>query len=1486
MNGVLMKFMGGFMAAALSVTSIPASVSENSLAEPAAVIDSSSTVFSEFVTADGTKLMEGDRELQFISLNYPQATSDNEWEHANAIKTIKTMGGRVTRTYTIPVYNGQNAHRAYVTGVDENGNLTFNEDALNELDDVLAKCNEYGVRVVVPLVDHWHWVGGIDGYVYLAGENDGAPSNSSFQDWAWKFYSSPKCLDYFEQMITHLLNRVNTVTGVKYMDDPAILCWETANEAGGNQSNQIAHDDELSTWNKAVVEHIKSIDHNHLVLDGRMSTTERSRSDENPADILGAHYYEGNYATRCADDTRLCHEAGKPFILGEFGAKVTADPCIDVFQAGVDNGTNGIMMWSLRAHKDGFGYYFHDEDGYWAAYHWPGFEAGDYYGETEILRAIYAYAQVVNGAAADYEEARNIPIPAPETDEAPLLYESSMAGGSVADIKWRGVVGGAWYEVERADGRVSEAEADSAEWTLVCDKSDKLYDSGRNREDKAHDCMPGFHDETAIDGQTYSYRLRAANESGYGLWSNIVTVENVNHLVNDPLDMISVSSTDNNPTEIRRTYSYDHSRNVECPGSYIVNKSDSEGYIEYKASIAAKTITVNAASEPSEENAPKIAVSNDGIRFTQLETAHESGSTVYVAEADPASCYGNYVRVYLPGKSACKLEDITILYVNDGGAPAGEPAPASPMKNVIIQDNQFGENGADPLYVYKDDETLVYKTLDDINAYRVIAYCKNGKEPLVEYSYDGSSFNKVPLLKESEENGEKRLVYGDLNVSDMVRVIRVTVAKENKDDIRLSSVELSSGKKSIPLADEAPANSLEDGEYYFGQDSTLEAAYTVSSLEDGSGLCLEKNFSAKDMSAYDSIYAYLEGDGSDNKLTLSFTDAKGLVWESEEFDLSSRKASMKKALLGSFTTTSGADPSEMDLTSVSSFAIAIKGANGENALARIRLDKNKAYSGNYAIAIDYSMGGNDYTIYLDSIYMASSTRVDDFEGYSGSSNLLGAAYSRNTNGGKFDLALDTAHKSEGSYGMRIDYDYNGKGYAGVTKKMDLLNLAGYDGFVMFIDSDGSGNDIKVQIETDVSTFSYTGFMTGKGPTYFYMPFSAIKEESWAGSGHVVDSTANLKSVSIYSDQKGEVSAGTFYVDDIRGANFVADLESKSAVTIDSIEPAAITAFPFTISGTADFVQYVSVVVGDKTINVPVNADGSWTCTIDSALGILNGEDIAVKAGVYYPNGDVITETSGEKISINVEGNDPPYEEKYEDPVWTWDFATDGKEGWTFEGFDPWVENSLLVAWSQTGYDAVFSKTITGLENGTYTLSNDIKVKSNMKNVQVALKSGETEVVSDPIDTADVVVDDRFIDRKIEVANGELTIIYRLSSPTDSNGTTFAAGDLKLYQTAVAEPEDPEDPGQGEITDPTDPEDPGQGEITDPTDPEDPGQGEITDPTDPTDPADPGNGGAEDPGHDHEDHGAAVVVKIVTRIVVKVVRTIARVIKSIFGFLFR
>lgn len=44
------------------------------------------------------------------------------------------------------------------------------------------------------------------------------------------FYRDPRIRAWHKAWISHLLNRVNMITGVAYKDDPTIMTWELGNE--------------------------------------------------------------------------------------------------------------------------------------------------------------------------------------------------------------------------------------------------------------------------------------------------------------------------------------------------------------------------------------------------------------------------------------------------------------------------------------------------------------------------------------------------------------------------------------------------------------------------------------------------------------------------------------------------------------------------------------------------------------------------------------------------------------------------------------------------------------------------------------------------------------------------------------------------------------------------------------------------------------------------------------------------------------------------------------------------------------------------------------------------------------------------------------------------------------------------------------------------------------------------------------------------------
>lgn len=68
-----------------------------------------------------------------------------------------------------------------------------------------------------------------------------------------------------QQYVAAVLNRYNPYTGKQYKNDPTIVMWETGNELGAYIGREGYPPTE---WTANIVDYIKSIAPNQLVLDG------------------------------------------------------------------------------------------------------------------------------------------------------------------------------------------------------------------------------------------------------------------------------------------------------------------------------------------------------------------------------------------------------------------------------------------------------------------------------------------------------------------------------------------------------------------------------------------------------------------------------------------------------------------------------------------------------------------------------------------------------------------------------------------------------------------------------------------------------------------------------------------------------------------------------------------------------------------------------------------------------------------------------------------------------------------------------------------------------------------------------------------------------------------------------------------------------------------------------------------------------------------
>jgi hypothetical protein len=580
----------------------------------------------EFITVRGDQLMDGARPFRFISFNLPnlQMIEDNlpftetnplrlpdAYEIRDGLATLQQLGGTVARTYVISVVrtNDPPGTPRHVLGP-----ARFNEQAFRALDFVLQTANADGIRLIIPLVDNWTWQGGRAEYAAFRGKPRDA------------FWTDPQIIADFEETIRFVLLRTNSLTGTRYCDDKAILCWETGNEIFAPRS-----------WTDDIARYIKSLDTHHLVMDGGAAFRTNSGSlDDTNIDIVTSHHYPNSRIKKTFAESIRENAAKakgrKPYVVGEFGFVSTAD-MEAALKAITESGAAGGLVWSLRFHNRDGGFYWHSEPSggnKYKGYHWPGSHLGDPYDEINLLSLVRRYAFAIRGLTPP-------PIPAPAT---PRLLPIA----DVAAISWQGSVGASRYIVERAPKA-------SGPWSVAAGDVDESFNQYR----------PVFADESAPAGNWY-YRVSAAHDAGVSAPSVIFGPISVRHrcLIDELADFSRIDSKQGQwqlKTLDARKAKEDAHRAAGSAGDFLV----------YQLPTALQTVRVFAFF-PHDEADLKMAVSADGKAFRDLPvraTSYDRGPGDYnywkpvLFEAEPVGGGGRFLRIELTGETQIGRIELT-----------------------------------------------------------------------------------------------------------------------------------------------------------------------------------------------------------------------------------------------------------------------------------------------------------------------------------------------------------------------------------------------------------------------------------------------------------------------------------------------------------------------------------------------------------------------------------------------------------------------------------------------------------------------------------------------------------------------------------------------------------------------------------------------------------------------------------------------------------
>ncbi|HVE57778.1 MAG TPA: cellulase family glycosylhydrolase, partial [Pyrinomonadaceae bacterium] len=318
---------------------------------------SSLAVFAQtpFVKVKDHQFLIGDKPYYFIGTNYWYGTllglekdkkrgverlrKELDFLKANGVTNLRIMAGA--------------EGSGLINGVTRVGpplqpvQGKFNTEVLDGLDLVLYEMGKRDLKAIVFFSNNWEWSGGFQQYLIW---NKLVPKEQETRKLTWdeqrdivsKFYACTPCKAAYNEQLSLVMNRTNKYSKKRYMDDPAIMAWELANEP---RPMRPSAEKDYKKWIRDVAALIKSKDKNHLVTLGHegsigtesMKLFEEIHTDKN-VDYLTIHIWAKNWgwfegekvaegfpnviekaANYLNEHIAVAEKLNKPLVIEEFG---------------------------------------------------------------------------------------------------------------------------------------------------------------------------------------------------------------------------------------------------------------------------------------------------------------------------------------------------------------------------------------------------------------------------------------------------------------------------------------------------------------------------------------------------------------------------------------------------------------------------------------------------------------------------------------------------------------------------------------------------------------------------------------------------------------------------------------------------------------------------------------------------------------------------------------------------------------------------------------------------------------------------------------------------------------------------------------------------------------------------------------------------------------------------------------------------------------
>lgn len=310
---------------------------------------------NSFVTVKGNQFFKNGKPYYFIGTNYwygsllglekdkkrgvERLQKELDFLKANGVTNLRIMAGA--------------EGAGMISGITRVGppiqpeQGKFDAKILDGLDLVLAEMGKRDMQAVIFFSNNWEWSGGFQQYLIWNGQ---VPKDQETRKLTWdeqrdivsRFYSCEPCKKAYDRQIHFVMNRINTITKKRYIDDPAIMAWELANEPRPMRPKA---EEDYKKWIIDTVALIRSKDKNHLVTlghEGRIGTEGMPLFEEIHAnqfvDYLTIHIWAKNWnwfaKDKLAEDfpkavdkmtayvkehKTIADKLKKPLVIEEFG---------------------------------------------------------------------------------------------------------------------------------------------------------------------------------------------------------------------------------------------------------------------------------------------------------------------------------------------------------------------------------------------------------------------------------------------------------------------------------------------------------------------------------------------------------------------------------------------------------------------------------------------------------------------------------------------------------------------------------------------------------------------------------------------------------------------------------------------------------------------------------------------------------------------------------------------------------------------------------------------------------------------------------------------------------------------------------------------------------------------------------------------------------------------------------------------------------------